>query len=63
MMKGHVVKTSQVVSVAMVADRQHQVAGQLPSLVAIEQVNQAMLIARNKDCDRGPLIGQSPLCR
>src|SRR5580698_3464706 len=48
-------------SFAMVADHQRQMAGQLSSLMTIEQVNQAMLIAGNEDCDRRPLMANHHL--
>jgi hypothetical protein len=52
-MKGHVVEGGQIASVLVIADHQGHLTGQLSHLMAIEKINQAMLIMRNEDGDAG----------
>jgi hypothetical protein len=40
----------------MIADHQGETAGKLPHLVTIKKIDQAMLVMRNKDRDRGLLL-------
>jgi hypothetical protein len=54
--EGHVIKLGQAQCILVIADDESKLAGQLSNLVAIEQVDQAMMITGNKYCDRRPLL-------
>src|ERR1700691_5355436 len=51
--KGYVVEGGQIASVLVITDHQGQMTGQLPHLMAVEKIDQAMLIMRNEDGDAG----------
>jgi hypothetical protein len=51
MMKRNAVERRELLRFPMIANYHRNVAGQLANLIAVEQVNQTMLIARNEDGD------------